>query len=70
MPFVVLWMNWPYRLFCFNAWSPVGGTVQEGLGNMVLLRRCVMGSEILGFQRFHLILVSLCLMVLSQDVSS
>ena len=29
--------NGPYRLICLNAWFPVGGTILEGLGGVVLL---------------------------------
>ena len=30
-------VNDPHRLICLNAWSSVGGTVQEGLGDKALL---------------------------------
>lgn len=29
--------NDPYRLLCLNVWSLVGGTVWEGIGDVVLL---------------------------------
>jgi hypothetical protein len=32
--------NSPHRRMCLNAWPPVGGTVGEGLGGVVLIREC------------------------------
>lgn len=39
--------NGPYWTICLNTWSPIGGTVLEGLEEMTL-GSCVTGVELRG----------------------
>jgi hypothetical protein len=54
-----------HRLIYLNAWSPVGGTVWEGLGGCLSLRVDFEVSQVHGIPT-----VSFCLIVMSQDERS
>lgn len=45
--------NGPHRFICLRAWSPVRGTVWQGLGGVALLGKWVPGRGLQGFQSPH-----------------
>lgn len=59
------------RPICFNSWFPVDGIAWEGLGGITLLEVAGHRRWSLSFQKLTSLQVSsLCLVVVSQDLSS
>lgn len=62
--------NGPQRLISLNVCSPVGATIWEGRGGVAFLEEVCYCRQALEFQKTCTIRISLCPMVVPQDVSS
>lgn len=62
--------NGPHRFMCLNTCSPIGGTVWEELGVSPYWRRCCHWERALRIQETPFPVCSLCLLRVTQVVSS